>query len=122
LVAKPPLKFDKMELAELIQLRDEIETVLNGKILMERKELQARIAGLAALERRRAKRGGKEATQPNPKQPPRRVKSHPMKGRKATAKYRGPNGETWAGRGLPPRWLTALEAKGKKREQFLIDK
>jgi len=27
---------------------------------------------------------------------------------------------TWTGRGLAPRWLSALEAKGKKREAFLI--
>ena len=35
---------------------------------------------------------------------------------------RGPGGETWAGRGLTPRWLVDLEKKGKKREQFLIAK
>jgi DNA-binding protein H-NS len=35
-------------------------------------------------------------------------------------KYRGPNGETWSGRGMPPKWLTALEATGRRREEFLI--
>ena len=35
-------------------------------------------------------------------------------------KYRGPNGETWTGRGLPPRWLTALIASGAAKESFLI--
>jgi DNA-binding protein H-NS len=48
------------------------------------------------------------------------AKAHPLKGQKAAPKYRGPNGETWAGRGLAPRWLTALEKKGKKRESFFI--
>ena len=36
------------------------------------------------------------------------------------AKYRGPNGETWSGRGLPPKWLAALIAEGKTKESFLI--
>ncbi len=36
------------------------------------------------------------------------------------AKYRGPNGEVWSGRGLTPRWLAALVAQGKTREEFAI--
>jgi len=35
-------------------------------------------------------------------------------------KYRGPNGETWSGRGHQPKWLTALEADGRKKDEFLI--
>ena len=38
----------------------------------------------------------------------------------APVKYRGPDGETWAGRGRPPRWISALEAEGKKREDFAV--
>ena len=37
-------------------------------------------------------------------------------------RYRGPNGETWSGRGHPPHWLTGLEAMGRSREEFLIAK
>lgn len=29
-------------------------------------------------------------------------------------------GETWSGRGRTPRWLVALEAEGKSREEFRI--
>ncbi len=36
------------------------------------------------------------------------------------AKYRGPNGETWSGRGRLPKWLHAAEAEGKPRDSFLI--
>ncbi len=36
------------------------------------------------------------------------------------AKYRGPNGETWSGRGLTPRWLSALVAQGRTKEEFAI--
>lgn len=35
-------------------------------------------------------------------------------------KYRGPSGETWSGRGLPPRWLAALIASGQSKDSFLI--
>lgn len=36
------------------------------------------------------------------------------------AKYRGPNGETWSGRGLTPRWLSALVAQGKTKEDYSV--
>ena len=36
------------------------------------------------------------------------------------AKYRGPNGETWSGRGLTPRWLATLVGQGRKKEEFAI--
>lgn len=36
------------------------------------------------------------------------------------AKYKGPNGETWTGRGLAPKWLTALIAAGQSKDSFLI--
>ncbi len=39
---------------------------------------------------------------------------------KRAAKYRGPNGEEWAGRGRMPKWLAALEAEGRGREEFLV--
>jgi DNA-binding protein H-NS len=45
-----------------------------------------------------------------------------MKGIKVAPKYRGPDGETWAGRGAMPRWMAAAIKEGKKREDFLIDK
>ena len=36
------------------------------------------------------------------------------------ARYRGPNGEEWTGRGMAPNWLKDLEAKGFARDTFLI--
>ena len=48
----------------------------------------------------------------------------PAKAKKASipvaVKYRGPNGETWTGRGLMPKWLAALVATGDTKEQYLI--
>jgi DNA-binding protein H-NS len=37
------------------------------------------------------------------------------------AKYRGPNGETWSGRGLTPKWLAALVAQGQSKESFAVN-
>ena len=45
-----------------------------------------------------------------------------LKGKKVPAKYRGPSGETWAGRGARPRWLVAAIKGGTKLDDFLIDK
>ena len=39
---------------------------------------------------------------------------------KVAAKYRDDSGNVWSGRGKPPRWLVAFEAKGGKRESLRI--
>ena len=58
--------------------------------------------------------------------PGKRVKQPRAKSAKGNAgvsvapKFRGPNGETWSGRGLTPRWLAALEAQGGRKEDFAI--
>lgn len=36
------------------------------------------------------------------------------------AKFRGPQGESWSGRGLMPRWLSAVVAQGQPKETFAI--
>jgi DNA-binding protein H-NS len=47
-----------------------------------------------------------------------------QKGSKVEPKYRNPANpaETWAGRGMPPKWLSAQFAQGRKLEDFLIAK
>lgn len=41
--------------------------------------------------------------------------------RPVAPKYRHPEtGATWTGRGKPPRWVSAAEAEGKSRNDFLI--
>jgi DNA-binding protein H-NS len=52
-----------------------------------------------------------------------RKRTSPLKGAKVAPKYRGPSGETWAGRGARPRWLVdAMKKSGKKLDAYLIDK
>jgi DNA-binding protein H-NS len=40
-------------------------------------------------------------------------------GVKLAAKFVGPNGETYTGRGPTPKWLKDLEAKGHNRDRYL---
>ena len=44
------------------------------------------------------------------------------KGAKVPPKYRNPAdpSQTWAGRGMPPKWLAAELARGRKLEDFAI--
>jgi DNA-binding protein H-NS len=57
-----------------------------------------------------------------------RVKQMGLKPARATrkstnpvaAKYRGPNGEVWSGRGLMPRWLSSLVENGHDKESFAV--
>ncbi len=63
--------------------------------------------GVAKLAKTASKGGGKRAPSKSA-------------GTVVAPKYRGPNGETWTGRGLMPRWLSALVASGKTKEQFAI--
>ena len=41
-------------------------------------------------------------------------------GSTVAAKYKGPEGQSWSGRGLTPRWLKILLDGGKTKEDFLI--
>jgi DNA-binding protein H-NS len=50
----------------------------------------------------------------------RAVKASAKSGTPAPVKYRGPNGETWSGRGLMPRWLAGQVAQGKTKESFAV--
>ncbi|MEZ5938840.1 MAG: H-NS histone family protein [Hyphomonadaceae bacterium] len=41
-------------------------------------------------------------------------------GVKLKPNFVGPNGETYTGRGPTPKWLKDLEAKGHKRDRYLV--
>ena len=114
--------FRGLDVSELMNARNEIDRLLGEKVAEERRVLEARLDALAAFQPdgqvASAKRGGGR----RPAVVNGAGKVHPLKGRKAPIKYRGPNGEAWSGRGLAPRWLSALEQKGKKRDSFLVAK
>ncbi len=91
-----------MDVPALLTLRGRIDALLAGR----RKDLESQLARIA---------GGNEGGHG-------KVARGPLKGRKVAPKYRGPGGETWAGRGARPVWLVALLKQGKKIEDYLIDK
>ena len=91
-----------MSVDDLLQLRDDVGRALTRRADDLQRQLSALGEDVDGLRRRG-----------------RRVS---MKGHKVPPKYRGPGGETWAGRGAMPRWMAAAIKDGKKREDFLIDK
>ncbi len=118
------LNLKNMSVDDLVKLRDRVQAELSRKVETERTVLQRQIEALSELEAGTAKAPEKPGASAQPRRKPRRGKTARRPARKAAraAKYRGPNGETWTGRGRAPRWLTALEAEGNSREDFLTAK
>lgn len=47
-------------------------------------------------------------------------RSHPSAGKKVAAKYKDNAGNSWTGRGVKPRWLSAALASGATLQSFAI--
>jgi DNA-binding protein H-NS len=90
---------------------------MNVEALMSlRKQIDERLAGLRVeLEKQLEALSGQVPSK-------RKAKGSSLKGRKVPPKYRSPSGETWAGRGARPKWMVEVLKRGKKVEDFLIDK
>ena len=96
-----------MSLDKLVALKNQVEAALSAKVIEQRRTLESelskltRFGGGAARSKVAFRRGARGAV---------------------AAKYRNPENpsETWAGRGLKPRWLTAAIKAGKKPDHFLI--
>jgi DNA-binding protein H-NS len=93
-----------MTIDKLLKLKDEIDDTLTAKISEQRRTLEAELSKLGRFE------SGKKAG--------RGVRA----GSSVAPKYRNPENpsETWAGRGLKPRWLAAALKGGGKIEDFAI--
>jgi DNA-binding protein H-NS len=90
-----------MDVDALLELRGEIDSALAERS----RELRAQ---LARLDGGRKNGGGRSAG------------TSALKGLKVPPKYQGPDGETWAGRGARPKWLTALLDQGHDIEEFAV--
>ena len=108
-----PDQMESMSVAELNDLIGRATVARDGKIGAERQSF---------IDRIRAEAEGLGLsmqdlmTQPKPVKPLKKTST----GREpAAVKYR--NGEqTWTGRGRLPTWLTAMEAEGHTRNEFLV--
>ena len=98
------MNFRSMSIDKLVKLKDQVETALSSKVAETKRMLESKLTKLTGF--------GVGST------PGRRgaVRS------KVAPKYRNPDNpsETWAGRGLKPRWLAAAIKAGKKLEYFSI--
>src|SRR5262249_5429396 len=95
-----------MTVEALMDLRKRVDEMLLKRRAELEKQLESMDRAVALVGNRRVIRGGTSV----------------LKGRNVPPKYRGPSGETWAGRGAKPRWLAAAIKGGKKLDVFLIDK
>ena len=95
-----------MSIDKLVQLRDQIDSTLSSKVTEERRTLEAQLSQLSRFGGGGSRSAGMRAGSRG----------------KVAPKYRNPDNpsETWAGRGLKPRWLTAAIVAGKKLEHFSI--
>ena len=100
------MNLKSMSIDKLSKLREQVDAALNTKVMEERRVVQDQLGRLERLATSGLRgRGGRGGT------------------RGAVApKYGNPENpaETWAGRGLRPRWLAAALKSGKKLEDFSI--
>jgi len=102
----PKVSLTGMTVEALMDLRKRVDEMLLDHRAEIEKRLERMDRAIAVIGGARVVGGGGSA----------------LKGRKVPPKYRGPSGETWAGRGARPRWLVAAIKGGKKLDDFLIDK
>jgi DNA-binding protein H-NS len=74
---------------------------------------------LAAEKKRPGKAKAVKAASANSPKAPKAAKG-PKTASTVAAKFKGPNGESWSGRGLTPKWLTALVSQGRSKEEFAV--
>jgi DNA-binding protein H-NS len=96
-----------MSIARLQDLKAKVEAAISENVGSRRHELEAELSKLAGYA------GGGRRGRPAGRGGPRGA---------VAPKYRNPENpsETWAGRGLRPRWLVAAMKGGKKLEHFAI--
>jgi DNA-binding protein H-NS len=95
-----------MSIEKLRDLHSKVEVAIHSKVTERRHELESELSKLARYD---GVRGGGKVGSGGPRG-------------SVAAKYRNPENpaETWAGRGLKPRWLAAAIKSGKKQDDFLI--
>jgi len=102
----PKVNLSGMTVEALMDLRKRVDEMLHRRRAELEKQLERMGRAIAVVGSARVVRGGGSA----------------LKGTKVPPKYRSHSGETWAGRGAKPRWLVAAIQRGKRLDDFLIDK
>ena len=91
-----------MSVDKLVDLRSRVNATLTFKVAQRKRTIEIQLAALPRLNGR-GQRGH-------------------IGGSSVAPKYRNPEdpSETWAGRGLKPRWLTAAIKAGHEPEEFFV--
>jgi DNA-binding protein H-NS len=101
------MNLKSMSISRLTDLRHRVEAALANKVIEQRRTIESELAKLSRFQGAKTlRRMGTEFGLRGPVPP----------------KYRNPQNpeETWAGRGLRPKWLTAAIKGGKSADDFLI--
>ena len=111
-------------MSNLIDIQSQIQKLQKQADEIKSKEFDKTVQEILATKDLQAALGAPRKGRGRPADP-RKVKPVKVKKVKGStntvaAKYRGPNGETWSGRGLTPRWLSTLLAQGQSKEAFAI--
>jgi DNA-binding protein H-NS len=117
-------------MSNLIDLQSQIEKLQKQADDLKSKEFSSTVADIrakmAAFGITIKDLGGKaSAKKGKPGRPAKagkvvKVRKSKAAGVPVAAKFRGPNGETWSGRGLSPKWMTALVAQGRSKSDFAV--
>ena len=117
-------------MTNLIDIQSQIEKLQKQANEIKSKEFTATVHEIRAkmqafgipVKDLQSTKGGRGKAKSSPSKTPKVAKV--PKVRKASApvaaNYRGPNGESWSGRGLMPKWLSALVAQGQSKESFSV--
>lgn len=115
-------------MSNLIDLQSQIERLQKQANEIKAKEFASTVQDILAkmqafgitikdLQTAKPAKGGKTKAQ-KPGRPG--VKKAAKSLNPVAAKYKGPNGEAWSGRGLMPKWLSALVAQGRTKDEFAV--
>ena len=101
------MNLKSMSISRLTDLRHRVEAALASKVIDQRRSIESELAKLTRLQGAKTLRKNGSGFGLRGPVPP---------------KYRNPQNpeETWAGRGLRPKWLTAAIKGGKSADDFLI--
>jgi DNA-binding protein H-NS len=120
-------------MSNLIDLQSQIEKLQKQAADLKSKEFNSTVADIRAkmaaygitMKDLGGKAGAKKGKPGRPAKASKTGKTAKPRKSKASgvpvaAKFRGPNGETWSGRGLTPKWLSALIATGRSKSDFAV--
>ena len=118
-------------MTNLIDIQGQIEKLQKQAADIKSKEFSATVRDIQAkmqafgitvkdLQTRKTAKGAAKSGRPAKEKAAKAPKAARKSSQPVAAKFHGPNGETWSGRGLTPKWLASLVAQGHSKESFAV--